>query len=439
MLAEIETPPLPARRKRGRPTKAMLAAIPPLSVPASTTAFDPVVLGTRMRELRRAAGMSQIFLSAAASVSNVSLCHWEKGDKVPLLTSVWRVAAALNIAAVDLLAPDPVQPKPPRGRSLPFGEALRAARLIAGLTPNDLARRLEISPASQIERWETEESELTLGMLWRTASALQISVRQLLLTQSAGRVAQQIWSEAIGRRLHAARTRSGRSAAKIAATSGVTVLTIIRWEHGKWLPHFALLCRVADVLGVSAADLLDPLPRGVAAPGTPVVLGRNIQAARVASRLSHDQLARRLKLGSSSILRRIERDEHDLRLTTLQRLSEILNYSMRTLLIGQIVAPAVTASFPQDSGKTRELGLRRAQSKLADRLRLARINAGHTTDSLARLMKIHYTAVIRWESTGDIDIDWLTRFARALNISADLLLGLPTAAGCMDTYTPIGA
>lgn len=62
---------------------------------------------------------------------------------------------------------------------------------------------------------------------------------------------------------------------------------------------------------------------------------------------------------------------------------------------------------------------------IADRIREARKNAGHTQASLAELIGIHYKNISRWEA-GEYtpEVENLMLLAKALNVSADYLLGL---------------
>ncbi len=62
---------------------------------------------------------------------------------------------------------------------------------------------------------------------------------------------------------------------------------------------------------------------------------------------------------------------------------------------------------------------------IADRIREARKNAGHTQTSLAELINMHYKNVSRWES-GEYtpEAGTIALLAQALNVSADYLLDL---------------
>jgi len=60
-----------------------------------------------------------------------------------------------------------------------------------------------------------------------------------------------------------------------------------------------------------------------------------------------------------------------------------------------------------------------------DRLKLARIEAGHTQESLAELLNIDTRQIWRYEnSESEPKGDMVARLARALNVSTDYLLDL---------------
>lgn len=62
---------------------------------------------------------------------------------------------------------------------------------------------------------------------------------------------------------------------------------------------------------------------------------------------------------------------------------------------------------------------------IADRIREARKKAGHTQSSLGELINMHYKNISRWEA-GEYtpEAETIGILAKALNVSADYLLGL---------------
>lgn len=62
---------------------------------------------------------------------------------------------------------------------------------------------------------------------------------------------------------------------------------------------------------------------------------------------------------------------------------------------------------------------------IADRIREARKNAGHTQASLAELIGAHSKNISRWEANEYIpEAETIALLAKALNVSADYLLGI---------------
>ena len=61
-----------------------------------------------------------------------------------------------------------------------LGEKLRRARILVGITQRDLASRLKVSH-SLIAKWETENQEPTVSLLFKIADALQLDVAALLM------------------------------------------------------------------------------------------------------------------------------------------------------------------------------------------------------------------------------------------------------------------
>lgn len=67
-------------------------------------------------------------------------------------------------------------------------------------------------------------------------------------------------------RLEQARLAAGISQAEVARLADIKAETVRRWEKGAASPQVDLLARVADVLGIAIADLVD-IPEGERFPG----------------------------------------------------------------------------------------------------------------------------------------------------------------------------
>ena len=124
-------------------------------------------------------------------------------------------------------------------------EALRAARLRAGLTQHQLARLIGVAGGERISRWELGTSAPRPEMLRRLAQALSVGPADLL--EPAGCPAD----------LRRLRTSAGLSARTLAAQAHMSAPTYIRWESGrtKRLPARQALKPLAKALSVTVEDV----------------------------------------------------------------------------------------------------------------------------------------------------------------------------------------
>ncbi len=97
--------------------------------------------GDRMAELRKAAGLRQGDLAAQLGTRDRRVGEWERGEQQPRPQYLLAIAAALNVAPLELLDVDPQDPP------------LLALRLAAGLTLRELAAASGI-PFSSYQRLE---------------------------------------------------------------------------------------------------------------------------------------------------------------------------------------------------------------------------------------------------------------------------------------------
>lgn len=85
---------------------------------------DALALGTRIRERRRALGLSLVRLAAMTDLSHPFLSQVERGHARPSVTSLQRIAAALGVDAGWLFATE--------------GERRQAVEVVAGNSPSPL-------------------------------------------------------------------------------------------------------------------------------------------------------------------------------------------------------------------------------------------------------------------------------------------------------------
>jgi len=65
--------------------------------------MDAGLFGKRLRELREAAGLSQMELSRLSDQSQKAISNWELGQRQPLLPAVVALARALGVGVTDFL------------------------------------------------------------------------------------------------------------------------------------------------------------------------------------------------------------------------------------------------------------------------------------------------------------------------------------------------
>lgn len=74
--------------------------------PEGSTTFDPVVahcFGKAVVEARTAKGMSQLNLALEASIERAHMGRIERGERVPNLVAICKIADALGCSASDLI------------------------------------------------------------------------------------------------------------------------------------------------------------------------------------------------------------------------------------------------------------------------------------------------------------------------------------------------
>jgi len=123
------------------------------------------LLGQRVVELRKAAGLLQADLATQLATRDRRIGEWERGERQPHPQHLVRLAAALEVDPLTLLDVDPQDPP------------LLALRLAAGLTLQQLAAASTV-PYSTYQRLETGVSrgEPASSAAQALASALRVEV-----------------------------------------------------------------------------------------------------------------------------------------------------------------------------------------------------------------------------------------------------------------------
>jgi transcriptional regulator with XRE-family HTH domain len=145
--------------------------------------------GENMRVARHSAGLSQVTLSQVTGLDRAAISFLERAERSPDQSTLVRVASALGVRPVDLLAgvgltvgsavelpaDEPVPSKP----ALRFGANLRAARRQAELSQEALAYEAEVDRAA-ISVYERGGREPNLRTVLKLARALRVSPVTLL-------------------------------------------------------------------------------------------------------------------------------------------------------------------------------------------------------------------------------------------------------------------
>ncbi len=109
--------------------------------------MEPIVAGTRIRDARRARGLTQAHLAAAVGVSRSAVAQWETDRAGQVTGNLSRVAAVLGVPMAQLITSDATV-----GVVTADAAELALVRLYRDCTPADrqlllrTARRLTRSP-----------------------------------------------------------------------------------------------------------------------------------------------------------------------------------------------------------------------------------------------------------------------------------------------------
>nr|WP_238146845.1 helix-turn-helix transcriptional regulator [Ornithinimicrobium murale] len=126
----------------------------------------------------------------------------------------------------------------------PDPAALRRARLRAGLTQHELARRVGVAGGERISKWELGTAVPRAEYVHRLARELGTDVGALLGTTGVGE-------------LRWLRTSRGLSAREVAERAQVGRATYVAWEAGKLkrAPRDSTLALVASALELDVDDV----------------------------------------------------------------------------------------------------------------------------------------------------------------------------------------
>jgi transcriptional regulator with XRE-family HTH domain len=97
--------PAPLLPSRGTQSQSVSIQEDPVTSLDSSVDQQALSVGSRIRELRRARGLTLVQLAAAAQLSHPFLSQLERGLARPSMVSLERIARALGSSQVELLAP----------------------------------------------------------------------------------------------------------------------------------------------------------------------------------------------------------------------------------------------------------------------------------------------------------------------------------------------
>jgi transcriptional regulator with XRE-family HTH domain len=155
---------------------------------------EPAELGARLREARQKAGLSMRALARESGVSQPFLSMVERGQSAPSISTLYRIAAALGIAPVELMAGDGIEPsrgaasvlcvRSGNGRRLPVSEASNSAvGTVLSSTADLEVVEYRIAPGEDLGDWFSSPGTQNLTVI---AGRLTVELEGLGVWELAG-------------------------------------------------------------------------------------------------------------------------------------------------------------------------------------------------------------------------------------------------------------
>ncbi len=120
--------------------------------------------------LRNRKRLTQTAFAEIIGVEQSTVANWENGDRTPNIETLVSISQKFNISLDDLVKADYLNI---------FPERLKSLRTSAGMTQDDIGRRLNVGK-STVCNWERGVSEPDLGTLVSLALILDTSTDYLL-------------------------------------------------------------------------------------------------------------------------------------------------------------------------------------------------------------------------------------------------------------------
>lgn len=123
--------------------------------------------GDRLKQLRKAAGLTQAELAEKVGSHTITVSRWETDEREPTWTNIAALAKALGVDCTAFLPPADVEEKEGSKMSAWNGARLRELRVAAGLSQSALAERAGVT-RDTVAQWEANNRE----PIWTNVVAL---------------------------------------------------------------------------------------------------------------------------------------------------------------------------------------------------------------------------------------------------------------------------
>lgn len=207
------------------------------------------VAARRLREERRARGMSQAATVRLLDVAQATYASWETGRCVPAEQHHGAIAAFLGIDVEEVRAMCEVPFTVDTSTWPPLGQILGHQRELRQLRRADLAKQLGVATGT-IAAWELGSRVPAADHLRRLAAALDLEPAVL-----AASVPEREDRTPLGELIVARRRELGIRSADVARRAGTSETVISRWVNGHHRPVAASLRRLAHALDLPFATV----------------------------------------------------------------------------------------------------------------------------------------------------------------------------------------
>lgn len=222
-----------------------------------------------------------------------------------------------------------------------IGERIRALRLDAGMTQEELAQRIGLKKQN-ISRYENSRVEPNIRTAKRIAEALGVSLEEMVVGVSVSDVSlsspglvfgdsnkgsDNMGNSIVTTRMQQRRVELGLTLDDIALEIGVARSTIQRYEKGTIEKlKLPVIEAIANVLQVDPAWLVgkSDCPSSVTASSSDVKIGERIKACRKELGVSAEYVAKKLGVSPATIYRYEKGDIEKMPANILEPISKIL-------------------------------------------------------------------------------------------------------------------